>query len=190
MGQMKKFKELYEELDEEYSVVTKDQLLEIFTEEEVITYLKNGSLVIELDEGLLKRIKTNFKKGSDAVKTGVKKFRVVSRALRRKIARRMARMVKTAGFKKKVERSKKRIASFAKQKIKATKLAKKKVIDKFFPSYKKMSLPQRVKTDQKISARYSGMINKLSVKLMRVVKKKEIEKVAAFRKKAADKGDK
>ena len=95
----------------------------------------------------------------------------------------MARMVKTAGFKKKVERSKKRIASFAKQKIKATKLAKKKVIDKFFPSYKKMSLPQRVKTDQKISARYSGMINKLSVKLMRVVKKKEIEKVAAFKKK-------
>ena len=187
---MKKFKELYEELDEEYSVVTKDQLLEIFTEEEVITYLKNGSLVIELDEGLLKRIKTNFKKGSDAVKTGVKKFRVVSRALRRKIARRMARMVKTAGFKKKVERSKRKIASVAKQKVKAAKMAKQKVINKFFPSYKNMALPARVKIDQKIQQKYSGMINKLSVKLMRVVKKKEIEKVAAFRKKAADKGDK
>ena len=34
-----------------------------------------------------------------------------------------------------------------------------------------------------------GMINKLSTKLMRVVKKKEIEKVAAFRKSVADKGD-
>ena len=126
----------------------------------------------------------------DKVLDELTEFRVIGKAQRRKIARRMARLVKTAGFKKKVERSKKRIASFAKQKIKATKLAKKKVIDKFFPSYKKMSLPQRVKTDQKISARYSGMINKLSVKLMRVVKKKEIEKVAAFRKKAADKGDK
>ena len=101
----------------------------------------------------------------------------------------MARLVKTAGFKKKVERAKKKIASFAKQKVKAAKLAKQKVIDKFFPSYKKMSLPQRVKTDQKIQARYGGMINKLSTKLMRVVKKKEIEKVQAFRQSVADKGD-
>ena len=126
----------------------------------------------------------------DKVLDELTEFRLIGKAQSRKIARRMARLVKTAGFKKKVERSKKKIASFAKQKVKAAKLAKQKVIDKFFPSYKKMSLPQRVKTDQKISARYSGMINKLSVKLMRVVKKKEIEKVAAFRKKAADKGDK
>ena len=126
----------------------------------------------------------------DKVLDELTEFRLIGKAQRRKIARRMARLVKTAGFKKKVERSKKKIASFAKQKVKAAKLAKQKVIDKFFPSYKKMSLPQRVKTDQKIQARYSGMINKLSTKLMRVVKKKEIEKVAAFRKKAADKGDK
>ena len=126
----------------------------------------------------------------DKVLDELTEFRLIGKAQRRKIARRMARLVKTAGFKKKVERSKKRIASFAKQKVKAAKLAKQKVIDKFFPSYKKMSLPQRVKTDQKIQAKYSGMINKLSTKLMRVVKKKEIEKVAAFRKKVADKGNK
>ena len=126
----------------------------------------------------------------DKVLDELTEFRLIGKAQRRKIARRMARLVKTAGFKKKVERSKKRIASFAKQKVKAAKLAKQKVIDKFFPSYKKMSLPQRVKTDQKIQAKYSGMINKLSTKLMRVVKKKEIEKVAAFRKRVADKGGK
>ena len=126
----------------------------------------------------------------DKVLDELTEFRLIGKAQRRKIARRMARLVKTAGFKKKVERSKKKIASFAKQKVKAAKLAKQKVIDKFFPSYKKMSLPQRVKTDQKIQAKYSGMINKLSTKLMRVVKKKEIEKVAAFRKKVADKGNK
>ena len=125
----------------------------------------------------------------DKVLDELTEFRLIGKAQRRKIARRMARLVKTAGFKKKVERSKKRIASFAKQKVKAAKLAKQKVIDKFFPSYKKMSLPQRVKTDQKIQARYSGMINKLSTKLMRVVKKKEIEKVAAFRKRASDGSD-
>ena len=126
----------------------------------------------------------------DKVLDELTEFRVIGKAQRRKIARRMARLVKTAGFKKKVERSKKKIASFAKQKVKAAKLAKQKVIDKFFPSYKKMSLPQRVKTDQKIQAKYSGMINKFSTKLMRVVKKKEIEKVAAFRKRVADKGNK
>ena len=126
----------------------------------------------------------------DKVLDELTEFRLIGKAQRRKIARRMARLVKTAGFKKKVERSKKKIASFAKQKVKAAKLAKQKVIDKFFPSYKKMSLPQRVKTDQKIQAKYSGMINKFSTKLMRVVKKKEIEKVAAFRKKVADKGNK
>ena len=126
----------------------------------------------------------------DKVLDELTEFRLIGKAQRRKIARRMARLVKTAGFKKKVERSKKKIATFAKQKVKAAKLAKQKVIDKFFPSYKKMSLPQRVKTDQKIQAKYSGMINKFSTKLMRVVKKKEIEKVAAFRKRVADKGNK
>ena len=125
----------------------------------------------------------------DKVLDELTEFRLIGKAQRRKIARRMARLVKTAGFKKKVERAKKKIASFAKQKVKAAKLAKQKVIDKFFPSYKKMSLPQRVKTDQKIQARYGGMINKLSTKLMRVVKKKEIEKVAAFRKKASGGSD-
>ena len=148
MGQMKKFKELYEE----------------------DLYCGDEELDKVLDE--------------------LTEFRLIGKAQRRKIARRMARLVKTAGFKKKVERSKKKIASFAKQKVKAAKLAKQKVIDKFFPSYKKMSLPQRVKTDQKIQAKYSGMINKFSTKLMRVVKKKEIEKVAAFRKRVADKGNK
>jgi len=147
MGQMKKFKELYEE----------------------DLYCGDEELDKVLDE--------------------LTEFRLIGKAQRRKIARRMARLVKTAGFKKKVERSKKKIASFAKQKVKAAKLAKQKVIDKYFPTYKKMSLPQRVKTDQKIQAKYGGMINKLSVKLMRVVKKKEIEKVAAFRKKVADGGD-
>ena len=122
----------------------------------------------------------------DQILDELTEFRVIGKAQRRKIARRMARLVKTAGFKKKVERSKRKIASFAKQKVKAAKLAKQKVIDKYFPTYKSMSLPQRVKTDQKIQAKYGGMINKLSVKLMRVVKKKEIEKVKKSREKTTD----
>ena len=104
-------------------------------------------------------------------------FKLISKAQRRKIALRMKRLVKTAAFKKKVERSKKKIANFAKQKVKAAKLAKQKVIDKFYPKYKEMGLQQRVKTDQLIQQKYGGMIAKLTTKLMKVVKKKEVEKV-------------
>ena len=122
----------------------------------------------------------------DKILDELTEFRVIGKAARRKIALRMKRLVKTAGFKKKVERSKRKIASFAKQKVKAAKLAKQKILDKYFPTYKSMGLPQRVKVDQKIQQRYGGMINKLSVKLMRVVKKKEIEKVKKSREKTAD----
>ena len=167
---MKEFKDLYEEQYEEYSVVTKDQLLEVFTEEEIITYLKNGSIVLELDEGLLKKIKK-----------GVKKFRVVSKAARRKMAIRLKKLVKSPAFKKKVEKSKLRVANPAKQRVKAAKMAKQKVIDKYYPKYKELGLAQRVKTDQLIQTKYGGMIAKLTMKLGKVVKAKELAKVKKAR---------
>ena len=117
----------------------------------------------------------------DQILDELTEFRVIGKAQRRKIARRMARLVKTAGFKTKVKRSMLRIASVAKQKVKAAKLAKQQVLDKYFPTYKSMGLPQRVKIDQKIQQRYGGLINKLTVKKMKVVKKKEIEKVKKAR---------
>ena len=72
---------------------------------------------------------TGYKELDDALDE-LTEFRVIGKAQRRKIARRMARLVKTSAFKKKVERSKRKIASVAKQKVKAAKLAKQKVLDK------------------------------------------------------------
>ena len=108
-------------------------------------------------------------------------FRVINKVQRRKMALRMKRLTKSAAFKKKVQKSKLRVASPAKQKVKAAKLAKQKVIDKYYPKYKQMGLAQRIKIDQLIQQKYSGMINKLTMKLARVVKKKEIEKVKKAR---------
>ena len=108
-------------------------------------------------------------------------FRVINKAQRRKMALRLKKLTKSAAFKKKVEKSKLRIASPAKQKVKAAKLAKQKVIDKYYPKYKEMGLQQRVKTDQLIQQKYGGMISKLTVKLMKVVKAKEKEKVKKAR---------
>ena len=175
------FKELYDELEgvdyNEYSLVTEEQLLDIFTEEEINSYLENGDIIVELDEGILKRIKTSFKKGADAVKKGVKKFRVVSRAARKQIGLRMKRMMQSSAYKTKVAKGKFRIASPEQQKVKAAKKAKDIVLGKYFPKYKDMAVAQRVQVDQKIQQKYGGMIAKLTIKQMKVVKKSEIVKV-------------
>jgi len=108
-------------------------------------------------------------------------FKVISKAQRRKMAIRLKKLVKSASFQKKVQKSKLRIANPAKQRVKAAKMAKQKVIDKFYPKYKEMGLAQRMKTDQIIQAKYSGMITGLSKKLLKVVARKEKEKVKKAR---------
>ena len=111
----------------------------------------------------------------------INELKKVNLAQRKKQALRMKKLAKSSAFKKKVERSKLRVANPAKQKVKAAKLAKQKVIDKYYPKYKQMGLAQRIKIDQLIQQKYSGMINNLTMKLARVVKKKEIEKVKKAR---------
>ena len=108
-------------------------------------------------------------------------FKVTNKAQRKKMALRMKKLTKSASFKKKVEKSKLRIANPAKQRVKAAKMAKQKVIDKYYPNYKEMGLAQRMKTDQMIQAKYSGMITGLTKKLAKVVKAKELEKVKKAR---------
>ena len=108
-------------------------------------------------------------------------FKVINKAQRRKMALRMKKLTKSAAFKKKVEKSKLRIANPAKQRVKAAKMAKQKVIDKYYPQYKEMGIAQRMKTDQMIQAKYSCMITGLTKKLAKVVKKKEVEKVKKAR---------
>tara|TARA_Y100000996_G_scaffold368920_1_gene315578 strand:+ start:31 stop:429 length:399 start_codon:yes stop_codon:yes gene_type:complete len=108
-------------------------------------------------------------------------FRVINKAQRRKMALRLKKLVKSPAYKKKVEKSKLRVANPAKQRVKAAKMAKQKVIDKYYPKYKEMGLAQRVKTDQLIQTKYSGMIAGLSKKLLKVVARKEKEKVKKAR---------
>ena len=104
-------------------------------------------------------------------------LRVVSRAQRKKIGLRMKRMMKSSTYKTKVAKSKLRIASPEKQKVKDAKKAKEIVINKFYPKYKDMAVAQRVQIDQKIQQKYGPLIAKLTMKQMKVVKKNEIIKV-------------
>ena len=118
--------------------------------------------------------------------SNLEELKKVNLAQRRKQAIRMAKLAKTAAFKKKVERSKLRVASPEKIKTKATKLAKKKVLDKFYPNYKDMPIAQRVKVDQMVNQRYGAMINKIATKSVKVVKQKELQKVKDARQSKQD----
>ena len=108
-------------------------------------------------------------------------FRVVSKAQRKKIGLRMKRMAKSSAFKAKKKRMKLRIASPEKILMKARKLAKQKVLDKFYPNYKAMGLQQRVRVDQILQQKYGALIDKIGKKSIKIIKKKEILKVKKAR---------
>jgi len=114
----------------------------------------------------------------------IDEFKVISKAQRKKMALRMKKITQSSAFKKKVEKSKLKVASPEKIKIKAAKLAKQKVLDKFYPKYNDMAVAQKVKIDQIVAQKYGGMINKIAMKSVKVIKKKEIEKVRSARDKS------
>ena len=118
--------------------------------------------------------------------SNLEELKKVNLAQRRKQAIRMAKLAKSSAFKKKVERSKLRVASPEKIKTKAAKLAKQKVLDKFYPQYKDMPIAQRVKVDQMVNQRYGAMINKIAMKAVKVVKKNELQKVKDARQSKQD----
>ena len=78
---------------------------------------------------------------------------------------------------KTVKKTDKQTPPIQKNGVDKLKLAKQKVLDKFYPRYKEMPVAQRVKIDQIISQKYSGMINKIAAKAALTVKKGEFEKV-------------
>ena len=125
---------------------------------------------------------------SDLAKN-LEELRVVNMMQRRKIARRMKRLAKSSAFRKKKERAMLRIASPAKIRIKAQKMAKKKIVNKFYPNYKQLSPMAKIKVDQKIAAKYGGAISKIAKRSLVKVKKAELVKVKKARAARAKKKD-
>ena len=107
----------------------------------------------------------------------IDELKVVNKLQRKKQAIRMAKMTKSSAFQAKVARSKLKVASPEKIRVKAQKLAKQKVLDKYYPKYNDMPLSQKVKIDQIVAVKYGGMINKIATKSVVTVKKNELEKV-------------
>jgi len=116
--------------------------------------------------------------------SNLNEFKVIDKAQRKKMALRMKKITQSSAFKTKVAKSKLKVASPEKIKVKAAKLAKQKVLDKFYPKYNDMAVAQKVKIDQIVAQKYGGMINKIAMKSVKVIKKKEIEKVRSARDKS------
>ena len=112
--------------------------------------------------------------------------RVVSVVQRKKMARRMAKMAKSSSFKMKKKKAMLRMRNPAK----LAQVARKKTIqmfrDKFYPSYKDMSLQQKVKIDQLVMAKYGKKIDKISKKMAMKLKKTELERIKKARAKLQD----
>ena len=109
---------------------------------------------------------------------GVKKVNVIQR---KKMARRMSKMAKSATFQRKKEKA--RLKMRATEKIKAA--ARKAVIKQFrykmFPNYDQIPLAQRPKADEKVNQKFGKKIDKLTNKMVQNLKKKELERVKQAR---------
>ena len=112
----------------------------------------------------------------------MKKFKelyeaVASVVQRKKLQRRMAKMAQSPVIQMKKQRAMLKMRNPAK----LAQLARKKAIqsfrDKFYPSYKEMSLAQRVKVDQMVMQKYGKKIDKISKKVAKQLQKLEVERV-------------
>ena len=117
---------------------------------------------------------------------GIKKVDVVQR---KKQARRMAKMAKSASFQMKKKKAALKMRNPAKLQVVARKQVIKSFRDKFYPNYDQMSLQQRVVVDQKLNQKYGKKMDKMTKKAVMKLKKVEVERVKKARAAAQGKTD-
>ena len=98
----------------------------------------------------------------------------------------MSKMAKSSSMKAKKKKARLCMRDPAKLAIVARKKTIQSFRDKFYPTYKDMSLHQRVKTDQLIMTRFGKKIDKIAKKMAMGLKKKELERIKAARAKLQD----
>ena len=113
--------------------------------------------------------------------------RVVNLAQRKKQARRMAILAKSAAFIRKKKRTMMRIRNSAKLLLVAKKQTLMNFRNKAYPNYNDMSIPQKVKADQIVMQRFGAKIDKVAKKVAKKLKAKEAKRVAKLKASADEK---
>ena len=119
----------------------------------------------------------------------LEEIRVVNMVQRRKMARKMRKLARSSAFKAKKARAMLRIASPEKIQMKARKLAKKKIVGKYYPNYNDMSPQMKIKVDQRIASRFGAIIGKIAQRAVKNVRRNEILKVKKARAAKANRAD-
>ena len=104
--------------------------------------------------------------------------KVVSVVQRKKQARRMAKLARSASFQAKKKRTMMRVRSSAKLLMVAKKQTHMKFRKKLYPNYNEMSMQQKVRADQVVLQRFGPKSDKISQKLAKKLKTKEVERIA------------
>ena len=104
--------------------------------------------------------------------------KVVSVVQRKKQARRMAKLARSASFQAKKKRTMMRMRSSAKLLLVAKKQTLMKFRKKLYPNSNEMSMQQKVRADQVVLQRFGPKIDKISQKLAKKLKTKEVERIA------------
>ena len=104
--------------------------------------------------------------------------KVVSVVQRKKQARRMAKLARSASFQAKKKRTMMRVRSSAILLLVAKKQTLMKFRKKLYPNYNEMSMQQKVRADQVVLQRFGPKIDKISQKLAKKLKTKEVERIA------------
>tara|TARA_Y100000310_G_scaffold161681_1_gene161578 strand:- start:1295 stop:1654 length:360 start_codon:yes stop_codon:yes gene_type:complete len=101
-------------------------------------------------------------------------------AQRKKMARRMARMMKSSAMQKKIQKAKKKHATPDKLFSRAQKAAKMLIIKKYMPNvdYKSLSAIKKMQVDKVLTKKYTA-IPKIAKKLVIKLKRKETERMQA-----------
>jgi len=115
------------------------------------------------------------------MKTFKELFEVMSVQTRKKMGRRMAKLAKSPAFQFKKKKAMLKMRNPAKLHMAARKKTIQLFRDKFYPSYKDMSLQQKVIVDQKIMQKYGNKINKISKKMAMKLRKQEMERIKKVR---------
>lgn len=124
-------------------------------------------------------------KSFDELMLDLTERKAVNMAARRKAAMRMRKLTRSAAFKAKVARKKLRLADPETVQKRAVKQAKSKVIQKFSgldkQTYNELPLAQRIELDNRIVAKRGAVIQKIAKKLVKKIKKQEIERLQKLR---------
>ena len=143
---------------------------------------KFSDLSREVDEDLERKIQELYDTYGEIDEALIKRLNLQALIRRaKKTGIRMKKLMKNPAFKQKIARSKKRMKSTAQLLVKATKQARNKIKDKFFPQWREAGRQALAKINQLVTVKHGAKIAKMAKRNLPKVKVKARQDVKRAR---------